>query len=377
MDEVTEYLTEYNFLGVELWRFLALTGCIFFGYLFGKILMLIASIGAQRYREQREILSVFLTALSYPVTLLGLIIGIRVGLLFIPMVPAVYEIALVGLQVLAVITVGWLLYRLVEVPHHLYLRWAAKKKSKMTNMLAPVLRTSIRVAIVILTLVQIAQVLSDKPLTSIIAGLGIGSLAIALAAQDSLKHVFGSIVIFSDRPFEVGDRIIVDEHDGPVETVGFRSTQIRTLEGNLVTIPNGELVNKNILNISKRPNIRRIANLALPYDTPPEKVQQAKEIVLELLDNQEGISPDFLPRVYFSEFNKASLNLLVIYWYHPPDYWNYMEFTEHLNMKILRRFNEAGIDFALPAQRLHLASDSRRPLDIGLVPQTPAKGPDA
>ncbi len=377
MEQIGNYLTEYHLLGVELWRFLALTTCIFTGYFLGKILMVVAAIGARRFEERHELLSLFLKAMSNPVIILGIIIGIRVGLLFIPMEPAVYEIALVCLQVLSVITVGWLLYRLVELPHHMYLRWSSKTQSKMTDMLAPVLRTSLRVAIVILTLVQIAQVLSDQPLTSIIAGLGIGSLAIALAAQDSLKHVFGSIVIFSDRPFEVGDRIIVDGHDGPVETVGFRSTQIRTLEGNLVTIPNGELVNKNILNISKRPHIRRVANLYIPYDTPPEKVLRAKEILLELLDNHEGISAPFAPRVYFSEFNKDSLNLLMIYWYHPPAYWDYMEFTERLNMAILRRFNAEGIDFALPAQRLHLAGDPHRPLGIGWNGPEAGEGSDA
>jgi MscS family membrane protein len=215
-------------------------------------------------------------------------------------------------------------------------------------------------------LVQAAQVLSDKPITSIIAGLGIGGLALALASQDSLKHFFGSVVIFADRPFEVGDRLDVDGFDGIVDRVGFRSTRLRTLDGHMVTIPNGELANKSIRNISKRPFIRRIADITITYDTPPEKIEQALAILKELLANHEGMHADLPPRVFFSDFNADSLNLKVIYWYHPPLYWDYMAFSERFNMEVFTRFNQAGIDFAFPTQTIHLAGDDRRPLHIGV-----------
>jgi MscS family membrane protein len=190
-------------------------------------------------------------------------------------------------------------------------------------------------------------VLSDKPITSIIAGLGIGGLAVALAAQDTIKNFFGSIVLFVDKPFEMGDRIAIDGHDGPVEEVGLRSTKIRTLDGHLVTIPNGELANKTIQNIGKRPYIKRITNLTITY-------------------NHEGMHKDFPPRIYFNEFNSESLNIMVIYWYHPPDYWEFMTFTENFNKEVFRRFNDEGIDFAFPTQTLYLAGDSSRPLTIGV-----------
>ncbi|MCD8481953.1 MAG: mechanosensitive ion channel family protein [Verrucomicrobia bacterium] len=181
--------------------------------------------------------------------------------------------------------------------------------------------------------------------------------------------MFGSIVIFSDRPFEVGDRLQVDGVDGPVVEVGFRSTKIRTLDGHLVTIPNGELVNKNIVNIAKRPYIRRTLNVTITYDTPPEKVEEALAILKSMLDNHEGMDPAFPPRVVFNEFNSTSLNILVIYWYHPPDFWKYMAFTERFNMELLRRFGEAGIVFA-STQTLHLAGDPKRPLELGLKKDT-------
>ncbi|MFN2352237.1 MAG: mechanosensitive ion channel family protein, partial [Kiritimatiellia bacterium] len=180
----------------------------------------------------------------------------------------------------------------------------------------------------------------------------------------TIKNFFGSLVIFADKPFEIGERILVDGHDGFIEEVGLRSTRIRTLDNHLVIFPNGDLANKAVSNISRRRNIRRIMNITITYDTPPEKVQEALNIVRELLANHEGQHPDFPPRVFFSEFNSDSLNILAIYWYHPPDYWTYLAFSEKLNMELLRRFNKAGIEFAFPTQTLYLAGDTRRPLCI-------------
>jgi MscS family membrane protein len=232
-----------------------------------------------------------------------------------------------------------------------------KTDKHMNKMFIPVIKKSLRAALIILVLIQIIQILSDKPITSIVAGLGIGGLAIALAAQDTLRHFFGSVVLVGDKPFDIGDRIVIDGHDGPVESVDLRSTRIRTLEGHLVTIPNGELANKTIQNIGKRPHIRRLANITITYDTPPEKVKEAKEILENILKDHEGMNPDFPPRVYFNEFNADSLNFLVLYWYHPPDFWAYMEFTEKVNNEILERFNKAGIEFAFPTQTIHLKNE--------------------
>ena len=177
-------------------------------------------------------------------------------------------------------------------------------------------------------------------------------------AQDTIKNFFAAPwLVFTDRPFAIGDRVVVDGHDGVVQEVGFRSTRIRTLEGNLVTLPNGELANKTILNIGQRPHIHRLMNVTIPYDTPPKKVRRAVEILRDVLANHEGMEKDFPPRVFFNDFNSASLNLLVIYWYHLPDYWAYMAFSEKVNMEILRRFNDEGIEFAFPTQTLYLAGD--------------------
>lgn len=263
--------------------------------------------------------------------------------------------------------IGLLVFWFVDVPVTWLSKISEKTDSKVDDMVVPVIRKSLRVTVVILVLVQIIQIISDKPLTSIIAGLGIGGLAVALAAQDSLKNIFGSLVLFVDKPFEFGDRVNIEGHDGSIEEIGLRSTRIRTLDGHLVTIPNGELANKTIKNIGKRPYLKRTADITITYDTPPEKVDRALEILRNLLENHEGMNEDFPPRVFFNEFNAASLNLRVMYWYHPPDYWSFMEFSERFNKKVLKLFNEEQIDFAFPTQTLYLAGDSHRPLMVGAI----------
>ena len=177
-------------------------------------------------------------------------------------------------------------------------------------------------------------------MSALLAGLGIGGLAVALASQDTLKNFFGSIMIMLDKPFNVGQRVLVAGYDGVVETIGFRSTRVRTLTGHLVTVPNEKMANSSIENVGRRPSIRRRSNITITYDTPPEKVEKAVSIIRGILENHEGMQEDFPPRVFFNEFNDASLNILMMYWYHPPDYWNFVAFSEKVNFQIFQAFDE-------------------------------------
>jgi len=189
---------------------------------------------------------------------------------------------------------------------------------------------------------------------------------VALAAQDTLKNFFGSIMIMLDKPFTIGQRIIVEGHDGVIEQIGFRSTRVRTLTGHLVTVPNDKMATSSVENIGQRPSIRRLTNITITYDTPPEKVEKAVSIIREILDNHEGMDPEFPPRVYFNEFNDTSLNILMVYWYFPPDYWAYLDFSERINLEIMNQFEKEGIEFAFPTTTTFLAQDERRPLKISI-----------
>lgn len=354
-------------MGNSLWRILLLFGIILVSFLAGKIGKMVLEKSSRSFeKREKRITSITLLAISKGVVFLVSAIGISIGLSVLELKGKVADISDTLSSILITLGVGFFLFWLVDIPISWLKSLAVKTETRLDDMLVPVIRKSLRVTVVILILVQIAQILSDKPITSIIAGLGIGGLALALAAQDTVKNFFGSIVLFIDKPFEMGDRVVVDGFDGSVEEVGLRSTKIRTFDGHLITIPNGELANKIIQNIGKRPSIRRVANITITYDTPPQKVERAIEIIKELLKDHEGMDRDFPPRVYFNEFNADSLNIVVFYWYHPPDYWSYMAFTEKFNMELFKRFNEEGIEFAFPTQTLYLAGDPARPLNVGI-----------
>jgi MscS family membrane protein len=234
---------------------------------------------------------------------------------------------------------------------------------------AQLLRLSARIVGIVLgiTMVFYGANQIGIPLVGVLAGVGVGGLAIALAAQDSLKNLLGSLMIFMDQPYKPGERIVVQGHDGFVEQIGLRSTRIRMLDGALTTIPNEKMASADIENIGRRAYIRRQTHLRLAYDTPVEKVERALQIVRDILHNHQGMQEELPPRVFFDEFNPDSLNILVSYWYHPPKRWEALQFDEQVNMTIMRRFADEGIRLVPPASTTRLVRD-----DIPAVPSQPA-----
>ncbi|WP_372794493.1 mechanosensitive ion channel family protein [Pontiella sp.] len=348
-------MEEIAFAEVTWGQILYLMGWIVGAMLLGKLLQLVLSrMGKARRFEARPWVQVAFKSFSRPIPFLFLSIGLRYGLEALHFSEGVESIVSDCFSVLFTIAITFFVYSMVDVIDHAITHVTKKTKTTMDDMMAPMVRKSLRVVIVVLALVQIAQILSDKPITSIIAGLGVGGLAVALAAQETIKNFFGSLVIFADKPFELGERVKVGGHDGTIEEVGFRSTRLRTLDGHLVTMPNGELANQMIQNIGKRPYIKRVMNVTITYDTPPAKVQEALEILRDILADHEGMNEEFPPRVYFNDYNACSLNILAIYWYHPPAYWDFLAHAEKVNLELLQRYNDAGIEFAFPTQTLYI-----------------------
>lgn len=217
----------------------------------------------------------------------------------------------------------------------------------------------IRVASIIAIIAVLLQgmYLMGFSLATIVAGAGVTGLAVALAAQNTLRNVFGSLMLLLDKPFEVGQRIKIRGYDGIVEDIGMRSTRLRLLSGHLVSIPNENVAEMDIENVDMRPSIRRTFNLTLAYDTSLEKIQRAVTILRDVLSvpadagiaaeashpNETINHPERMPRVFFNEFNSDSLNIIVTYWYSPPDYRAYLEHCQRINQGILCRLREEGI----------------------------------
>ncbi len=198
------------------------------------------------------------------------------------------------------------------------------------------------------------------PLSSLLAGAGVAGAALALSAQDVLKNIFGSIMLIMDKPFVVGERIKVRHYDGVVEEVGLRSTRLRLLNGHQAIIPNEDMARTDIENIGRRPFIRRITDIPLSVSISSAKAKKAVEIVQELLKDHEGLNPDFPPRVWLNNFERDHLELRIIYWYHPPEYWEFTEHADLVNRQILEAFEAEGIAIALPAFITHLKESISR-----------------
>lgn len=366
MDLITES-TEYVFAGNELWRIITLVVVIALSLFIGKILKFtFKRLSPKLEAAGRELAKVSIESAARSVTFLVFSFGLSVGFTFLVIPEGVEGLVNTTLELLVILAIGHFVYRQIDVLDTWLKRFSSDDSANIDDMLIPIIGKSLRVVIVILVVLQSAQALSDQPITSILAGIGIGGLALGLAAQDTIRNFFGSLMIFADKPFNVGELVNLNDKLGTIQEVGVRTTKIRTLDGHMLTVPNGVLANTTIHNIGKRQFIRRVFSVTITYDTSPAKVDRALEILKEILDNHEGMNEDFPPRVYFDDLNADSLNLICFYWYHPPDYWSYMEFTEKVNREVFRRFNEEGIDFAFPTQTIHLAGDKKRPVDFGI-----------
>jgi small-conductance mechanosensitive channel len=345
------------------------------GLVLGKLLAFVLGWLARRFQRRGWTVWQQLAAgLGGPISLATLTAGVKTGtVMFLDLGTGNLETFWLGtLSFVFWISGLWYVYNLITIVDVMVHRLTARTGSALDQQLAPMIRKTLRFVVVLFGLLAVAQNVFGANIGAWLAGLGIAGLAVSLAAQDSLKNIFGSITILIDRPFRVGEAISCGGHTGAVEEIGFRSTKVRTSTGNIVSIPNSSIVNEAIENIDRRPYIQRLFNVTITYDTPREKVQQAVDLLRAILE-EPGIrepihrpigSKDSPPRVFFNEFKADSLNILVVYWYAPPAYWDYLEHAHRLNLRILEEFEKAGIEFAFPTQTLYLANDPKRRLAV-------------
>ncbi|MCD6270274.1 mechanosensitive ion channel [bacterium] len=186
-------------------------------------------------------------------------------------------------------------------------------------------------------------------ISALIAGLGIGGIAVAFALQNVLADVFACFSIYFDKPFEIGDFIIVDSDAGTVEKIGIKSTRIRTLQGEELIISNKELTEKRVHNYKKMQKRRIVFSLGITYDTPTEKLIRVPEIIKNIIDSF-GISKT--DRVHFKNFGDFSLNFEVVYYLDSSDYKVYMDTQEKINLGIKQAFEKEKISMAFPTQTI-------------------------
>jgi MscS family membrane protein len=269
------------------------------------------------------------------------------------------------------VVVVWFIFRVIRLVDLQLDKRAKSPESKMDDLQVNLVGKTLRWIVVIFGSIVIVQFVTGIQAGPLIASLGIGGLAVALAAKESIGNLFGTVTIVFDRPFKVGDRIAIDKYDGFIESVGYRSTKLRLWSGNLVNIPNAKITDSNVENFARRPHIRWYTNITITYDTPLDKVDQAVETIKEILGNDEDTSKEWPPWVFFDAFNDWSLNIRVMAWFkregEEPGQFDYYTWRERNCRKILRRFNEEGIQFAFPTRTTHLANDDKRQLKLMML----------
>ena len=265
-----------------------------------------------------------------------------------PLMPLVDQLG----RILSLAIGTWFLWRLIDgLSAHLSAR-AAKTESSLDDQLVPFITKTLKIFIVITAVLVIAQNMGYS-ISGLVASLGIGGIAIAMAARDTIANVFGSVMILVDRPFTVGDWIKAGEFEGVVEEIGFRSTRIRTFEQTLVNVPNSLLANMVIDNIDARSKRRIKMRIGLTYATTPEKMQQAIEGIEAILVNHPGVDQQF-KLVKFDEFADSSLSIFLYYFSASKNWAKYLQVRQEVNMQIMQLLESLQLDFAFPSRSIYM-----------------------
>jgi MscS family membrane protein len=249
---------------------------------------------------------------------------------------------------LMIIAFSWVILRLIDFMALVFAYRASLTESKSDDQLVPFIKELVKIITCIISIfVGLGMVFEINVLT-LITGLGIGGIAIALAAKESLENLLGSFTIFLDKPFVVGDLVRVNGIEGTVEKVGFRSTQLRTVDKSLVTVPNKKMIDGVLENMTLR-NYRRLKFvIGLTYDTTEEQMKNIVREITELVRTAPRCNSDGI--AIFEEFGDSSLNIMVLYYMEMMEYNEYLKIREQINFRIAEIVRRNGSDFAFPTQ---------------------------
>lgn len=271
-----------------------------------------------------------------------------------------YKLIQNGVDTVGAVIFIWFGLRFVAVLAYYLNKRADLTETRFDDILVPLVTKSLNVFVVIIGLVFVAASF-EVNVSGIIAGLGIGGLAFAFAAKDTLANFFGSIMLVLDRPFDIGDVVTAGDITGTIEAVGFRSTRIRTFNDSLITISNGDLANRAIDNKGKRRFRRMVTTLGLEYDTPADKIESFCEGVRQLILAHPWTRKDNF-HVYFHDYNNSSLDVQVVVYWETDDYARELAERHRLLIDVLRFAKDLEVNFAFPTQTVHLFNEQSKEL---------------
>ncbi len=278
-----------------------------------------------------------------------------VAVMRLPTEPNVRGFVYGCLKVLLAADVIWFMFRAVDVAVHYLTKVAERTDSKLDDQIVPLIRKALKVTIAVFCAVWLIQMLGYS-VSSLVAGLGIGGLAVALALQDTLGNFFGSVFIFLDRPFALGDWIKIGDTEGIVEGIGYRSTRIRTWPKSVVSMPNRQVADAQVENWSRMPVRRVFQTVGVTYETTADQMEDAVAAIRGVLEADEGVDQEFMV-VRFGDFGDSSLDITVYYFTKAVAYADYMETKERVNLAIMRALEERGLSIAFPTRTVYFEGD--------------------
>jgi MscS family membrane protein len=295
------------------------------------------------------------SGLGGPLTLAWASALVHAGLPWLELSDQVGSGARRGLHVVLLVIVFWAIWRVVDVASNVIakLRWSREHPG--SHALVPLGRRLSKVAVILAGVVTLLSELGYS-VASVVAGLGIGGLAVALAARSTLENLFGAFSIGADQPFREGDVIKIDDVVGTVEAIGLRSTRIRTPDRTLVSLPNGKLADMRVECFSSRDRIRLSCVLGLVYDTSAAQMRQVLASVERVLREHPKLWPDTVV-VRFMELAASSLNIEVMAWFQTRDFDEFRAIREEILLRFMEVVEQAGTSFAFPTQTIHVASE--------------------
>jgi MscS family membrane protein len=345
----------HTFLGLYLWQHLGILIIILLGFLLHKFLSFVFSRLLYRGATQlgyTRLVRPYLLPVAKPLSLFVVFLFVMIIFPVLQMPVEISRYVSYGFRAILPLFAVVVFYKMVDV-FSLYLEsLAGKGDSSLDNHVIPLIRKVLRVFVVVVGGLFILQNL-DVNITALLAGISIGGLALALAAQDTLKNFFGSLMIFIDKPFSVGHWISSGELDGTVEEVGFRSTRIRTFRNSLTYVPNGKLADSTIDNHGLRQYRRFFMNISITYDTPPDLIEVFVEGLRKVVERHPNTRKDFYI-VEFNDMGDFSLKVMFYIFFAVPTWPEELRARHEVLIEIVRLAEKLGVRFAFPTQTLHM-----------------------
>ncbi|PCI19567.1 MAG: mechanosensitive ion channel protein MscS [Piscirickettsiaceae bacterium] len=355
--QLPDVLRNRSFL-LENWKWLGILLTIALGVIIDKLVSFLLIIFVKKFRSHAKTATFLDTPddILRPLGMWAMAAIWWAGLNLLSLPNQAMLILLVAVKVLAGIAGVWAAYRLVDLITQ-YLRYKAHlTDNKVDDVLVPLISKTLKVFVTVVGITFVASNLNLN-VSSILASLGLGGLAFALAAKDVVQNLFGSITVILDQTFHTGDWIVVNDIEGSVEEVGLRSTKIRTFYDSLITVPNSVFITANVDNMGNRKYRRFKCNVSITYDTPPDKIEAFCEGVRELIRLHPYMRKDYF-HVYLNNLAASSLDILVYVFWETPDWSTELRERQRFLLDILRLSNALDIELAFPTQTLHIHPES-------------------